>query len=235
MRNKLKSALIATSIVTFLVACGGGGGGGGTLAPVGPVTSNLTFPVSVGIRAILVNGLSKNFVITGTCTGAGTRTSSPANTVATFEGVSGFSSATTTTITVAGSCTSSAQTSTDYYDTNYVDLGFNSVGVNYGVYSVPPVYPSNVNVGSTGVIGAENLYTDSTKAIPNGASARSYVVTADTATTAIINLISKLYNASAVLTVTEQDYWRVDASGNLTPISVDIQYQNGNHLVLTYI
>jgi hypothetical protein len=119
-------------------------------------------------------------------------------------------------------------------DTNYVTLGFNSIGVNYGVYLTPPVYPTSVSVGATGVVGTENLYTNSTKAVSNGTITGSYVVTADTATTAIVNVIAKIYNSSATLTATEQDFYRIDAAGTLTPLSVDILYAAGQHLVLTY-
>jgi hypothetical protein len=54
------------------------------------------------------------------------------------------------------------------------------------------------------------------------------VIEADTATTAIANLISKKYNASNVLTSTEQDRYRIAADGSLTLISIDIQYANGS-------
>jgi hypothetical protein len=226
--------VLAASAVATLVACGGGGGGSTPAAATGPVTSTLTFPIAAGIRAQTVSGLSKNFAVTGSCTGNGTRTSSAANTVATFEGVTGFSSTSTMTITVAAPCNSIAQTSTSYYDTNYTPLGFNSIGVNYGVYAPAPVYPTTVTVGSTATIGTETLYTNSSKTVPNGTVSQSYVVTADTATTAIVNVISKSFTTGGTLTSTEQDYFRVDASGNLTPLSIDLLYSNGSHLVLTY-
>jgi hypothetical protein len=194
----------------------------------------LSFPVATGIRALTANGLAKNFTVTGSCTGTGTKTAAPATTGAVFEGVTGFSSVSTITASLSAGCNSIAQTSTSYVDTNYTPLGFNSIGVNYGVYLAPPTYPTSVIVGLTGTIGLENLYTNSTKSVGNGTVALSYVVTADTASTAIINVIAKIYNASTNLTATEQDFYKVDASGNLTPLSVDILYTTGGHLVLTY-
>ena len=231
MIKDLKFALLSTAVVS-LVACGGGGGGGGT---AGPVTSTLSFPIGTGVKSLAASGLSKNFSISGSCTGTGTKTASPANTPSVFEGVTGFSATVTLTMTVAAPCTSLAQSYTSYVDTNYVPLGFNSIGVNYGVYLTPPVYPTSVSVGATGIIGTENLYTNSTKTVSNGTTVSSYVVTADTATTAIIDLIGKIYDATSTLTATEQDYYRIDASGALTPLSTDILYTNGNHLILTYI
>ncbi len=131
---------------------------------------------------------------------------------------------------------STAQTFTSYVDSNYVPLGFNSAGINYGVYLTPPSIPTSVVVGATGIIGTENLYTDSTKATANGTEVLSYVVQADTSNTAIINFIAKNYNQAGVLTATEQNLYRIDTTGKLTPISDDVQYSNGStlHLVITY-
>jgi hypothetical protein len=129
-----------------------------------------------------------------------------------------------------------AQTSTTYYDSNYVERGFYSVGGNYGVFVTPPAIPATVTVGMTGIIGSEALYTSSTKAVSSGRMDFSYAVEAETSTTAVINLISRNYNASNVLTATEQDRYRIDASGTLTPVVYDIQESNGSttHLVLTF-
>ena len=128
---------------------------------------------------------------------------------------------------------SSASTTTKYYDTNYVPLGYNAIGGNYGVYLTPPVFPISVIVGSTGIVGTLTFYTDSTKTTPAGRQDVSYVVEADTASTAIINFISKIYNASSVLTSTEQDRYRIAATGPLTFVSIDTQSANGSttHLI----
>jgi len=229
MFTNSKFIAIALS-TTFLVACGGGGGGGGGASNV----STLSFPLQTGYRAIIANGMSKTFTISGSCTGTGSKTVAAANTAATFEGRAAFSSVSTLIMTVASPCNSIAQSFTSYVDTNYVPMGMNSVGVNYGVYLTAPVVPSSVKVGDTGIIGTENLYTNSTKTVGNGTTASSYVVTADTANTAIINLIGKIYDTSSNLTATEQDIYRIDSLGALTPISVDILYSSGAHIVLTY-
>jgi len=151
--------------------------------------------------------------------------------------VNGFSS----TSTITGSftnCTpaSFAQSGTSYYDTNYVPLGHNSVGVSYGVYLTAPTIPTTVKVGDTGTIGTRTKYTDSTKVTPSGMSVMSYIVEADTTSSAIVNLIDKSYNAAGTLTSTEQDRYRITAANTLTPVSVDIQYANGStaHLVWTF-
>jgi hypothetical protein len=130
---------------------------------------------------------------------------------------------------------SSATTATGYYNaSNYLPLGMNSPGVNYGVYQTAPTIPATISVGGTGIIGTENLYTDSTEATSNGRVDASYVVTADTASTAIVTLIGKYYNAANTLTWTEQDAWRITTAGVLTPITTNIQYTSGANLIFTY-
>ena len=112
----------------------------------------------------------------------------------------------------------------------------NSIGANYGVYTTPFIIPMTVTVGGTGTLGTEFLYTNSSKSVSNGYVAQSYVVEADTATTAVVNLIARIYNAAGTLTVTEQDRYQITATGTLIPISIDIQYANGstNHLIFTF-
>ena len=199
--------------------------------------ASVSFPLQTGYRALAANGLSKSFKISGTCSGSGNKSSSPANTLATFEGTAGFSATSTLTLSFTN-CTpaSTTVTSTAYFDSNYDPRGVNSVGVNYGVYLTPLVIPTSVSVGATGVLGTQTLYTNSTKATPNGTVNLSYVVEADTSTTAIVNLIAKIYNAAGTLTATEQDRYRITSTGALTPTSIDIQYASGsiNHLVLTF-
>jgi len=231
--NVITLTLLASALLT---ACGGGGGGGAA-TPTGPVASTLSFPLQSARNTLIANGLTKTFTVSGTCSGTGSKTSAPAATAATFEGIAALSAVGTITMSLSN-CTpaSTAQTSTFYFDSSYVSLGFNSVGVNYGVYLTPPIIPTSVTVGGTAIVGTETLYTDSTKATGNGRIDSSYVVEADTSTTAIVNLISKIYNAGGTLTATEQDRYRISAVGALTPISADIQYANGSstHLILTY-
>lgn len=228
---KFQSALLglASGFVLILAGCGGGGGGSS-----GPVTSTLSFPLLSGFQTLVATGYSKSFTISGTCGGSGSLAKSPANTSTTFESQSALSATATLTASLTG-CTpnSLASTATEYYDSsNYYPLGFNSPGVNYGVYLTPPTIPSSVTVGSTGILGTETLYTDSNKTTANGREDGSYIIEADTASTAIVNLIEKDYDSSNALLFTEQDRFRMTSTGSLSPISVDIQYTSGTHLVL---
>lgn len=234
--KKIMSAITFIAVSSILAACGGSGGGsGGGSSPSGPVTSTLSFPLQAGFKSFIANGFSKAFTISDYCSGSGTRTTAPASTGTTFEGVSALSSVTTVTGSYTN-CTpaSFASSSTGYVDTNYNLLGFNSPGTNYGVWLTPPTIPTSVSVGGTAIAGTETLYTDSTKATGNGRMDASFVIEADTSSTAIVNLISKIYDASSVLIATEQDRYRMTSTGALTPISVDIQYANGRHFLWTY-
>lgn len=232
-----------TTLVLFIALLTGcsGGGGGGAVAPAGPVTSTLSFPLQSAYKTLTANGMTKSFTVSGDCSGSGSIAIAPAATAATFEGVAALSADGTATWSYSN-CTpaSNAQTYTAYFDSNYIPLGSKSIGSYYGVYLTPPTLPASVIVGGTGVIGTETLYTNSTKTRYDGYEVQSYVIEADTATTAIVNLITKSYNVGAwsalELTQTVQDRYRIDAVGALTPISTDIQLANGStmHLVFTY-
>ena len=228
---------IAVDLSTdFLAACGGGGGSSSAPVATGPVASATSFSLQSSYKSDAASGYTKSFTISGSCSGYGNYSVSPANTPATFEGVNGFSSISTITETSTNCTLDPAQSSTSYYDTNYVPLGSNTVGVSYGVFLTPPVIPATVKVGDTGTIGTLTRYKDSTKTTPDGKSVSSYVIEPDTANTAIVNLISKRYNAGGTLTLTEQDRYRISSTNTFTPISMDVQYANGSttHLVYTF-
>ncbi|MDD2775729.1 MAG: FG-GAP-like repeat-containing protein [Gallionella sp.] len=225
--------LVFLSVLT-LVGCGGGGGGG-SAAPSAAVVSTLSFPLQNGMNAYIARGSLANYVVSGSCSGnAGMVNLMPASAV--FEGVSGVSVASTQTINLTN-CLPSVITGNaiDYYDANYVPLGRAITGGDYSVYISPPVIPAQVKVGNTGSMGTLNNFFDSTKTVPTGKDVMSFVIEADTANTAIVNMMDRSYNTLGVLLTTTQDRYRIDVNGRLTPISSDIQQANGStiHLVLT--
>lgn len=220
---------------------------GNVLSVGGAYPAGLTvYPLETAREALTATGWQRNFSISYStsslsCSGAGTRTVGPATTLTTFNitptnSVPALASVQTVTWTYSN-CTpsSNAETYTVYSGTNnYTTLGMNSPGVNYGVYQTPPVYPTSVSVGGTGIFGTEYLYTDSTEAISNGRIDGSYVVTPNTTTSAFVTLIGKIYSAAGTLTATEQDVLAITTGGVLTPISTNVQYTNGVSLIWTY-
>jgi hypothetical protein len=245
--NGIALTLLAS---TLLAACGGGGGGGNSAAPPGPVVSTLSFPLQSAQNASNATGLTRSFTVSvtavsgtttiGPCTGSGSITSAPATTPATFEGQAALSSVSTLTITTLASpgCNpvNTVQTSTDFFDSNFVPLGDAVAGGDYSLFQTPPLIPTSVKVGDTGTIGTENSFTDSTKTTATGKTVLSYVIEADTATTAIVNVIATFSDAAGNLTSTQQSRARITNIGALTPISVIAQSADATQtrVVLTY-
>ena len=194
----------------------------------------VTYPLQSAYKTLNANGFTRSFTISGSCRGSGSITSTPAATAATFEGVAALSAITTETISLSNCLPATITgTTTHYFDSSYFDLGSEQVGGNYGVFLTPLTIPTSATVGGTGTIGTQTFYTNSTKATGAGRSDMSYVIEADTSITAIANVIFKTYNAAGTLTSTEQDRYRIDAIGALTPISGDIQGA-GIHLIFTF-
>lgn len=230
MRFKFEKMLLIAFACSGLLACGGGG----STATTGITASVLAFPLKSGANNLIVSGYSKAFTVSGTCTGSANISRSGATSGATFEGSSALSAVETITASYTGCSVSSAASSvTGYYDSNYVGLGYSS-STRYGVFRSPPVIPTTVTVGMTAIIGSENLYTNSSKATSAGRSDISFVIEPDSSTTAIVNVIGKDYDTSNALLSTVQSRFRIDASGLLTSVSVDVQYSTTSTTHLFY-
>lgn len=213
--------LLGSLLIAILVsACGGGGGGGGS----GPVASVSSFSMPAVLADQINNGYTQNFSVSGTqivggttynVTGTGTITVAPAiNTV--FEGQVALQNTSTVnaTLTVDSVNFPVTDTSQSFSTTSsYAPLGMSNG--EYWVVQGVPVIPATVNVGDSGVIGTYTRYTDNTKAIVLGTAQASYVVEADTATSAVINLILREFDNSNALELTDQIRWRIDTLGNV--------------------
>jgi len=220
---KIVNCLISTIASCSLLACGGGGGDNPQAGP-SPATVTVAFPLKSALSALAISGYSRSFSVSGTCTGTAIFARSPASPGAIFQGVAALSAVGTVTTNVTNcSPASSVARNTVYFDSNGVQLGFSS-GNRFGVFTAPPSVPDSVAVGSTGLIGTESLYTDSTKTMPTGRSELSYFVEPDTDATAIVNLIEKVYDPSNALLFTEQQRARITPGGTLTLVSIDSQF-----------
>lgn len=233
MSNFQKLALVCAVSTVILSACGGGTSTPSTLASV-TVSS---FPLQAGYKKLIVSGEVDNFTISGTCAGSATfSVSQPSS--GTFEGATALSSTSTLTQNLTN-CTPAtfATTGTTYYDINYSPLGSSDSSV-YAKFLTPlPAIPATVKIGDTAIYGTENLFTDSTKKTTSGQRTVSYVIETDGASTstAIVNLISKDYNTSNQLTLTQQERYRIVADGTLSIVSIDAQASttSTNHFLYT--
>ena len=223
------SSIVATVAIGLLSGCGGGGGD----SVATPATTN--FPLLSGYKTRIAAGSTDNFIISGTCSGTATLTNGAA-TANTFQSVIGYAVVQTVTVNLTN-CTPStnAVTGTGYYDANYSPLGSQVPGTEFTKYtSLPPAIPSSVKVGDTAAYATQNVYTDSTLATATGQRFISYVIEADSANTAIANLITKSYNTAGQLLYTQQSRYRIAADGFLTIVSIDIQYSTTSSTRLLY-
>ena len=234
MYRKVKLAL-EISAVALLSACGGGSGsgvsGGGR---TGPVASSLTFNASTAMRSLAVSGQTANFSVSSSdgCTGSGSFTAGATTTSNTFENQSALSSTSMFNINYTN-CTPAiiSSTTTNYTDTNYVPLGVS--GEKYIVYTGGFNVPSTARVGEVGIIGNALRYTSSSKTIQDGTAQLSYVVEADTESTALITVSTKTYSISNSLESTQLTKYRINSSNTMSLVSMTIQYATGANVVLT--
>ena len=235
--HKVKLLLSGGVVMLSLVACGGGGGGGG--GDNAPITSpTLSFALANGYAARIASGSTNNFDITGSCTGTAT-ISTAAAAPATFEGVTGYSAAQTSTVNfAANSCTpqTNTVTGTTYYNTGYVTIGQSINGGEYAKFQAPPsAFPTSVKVGDTGDVATLITYEDSTKAVVTGKRVLSYTIENDNATTtAIANITTKTYDTGDHLLSTQQSRYHMAEDGSLTLASIDIQFSFTSTIHLVY-
>lgn len=237
MKRTTQNAIAIPAILTLFALAGCGGGGSSSSTPstpaatpvVTPVTSANSFALQSAFKKFVASGATTNYTISDFCTGTATSSIS-VPVAATFEGVATAISVTTTETATftASTCTptSDVQTRVEYYDSNYNPLGHAIAGVEYSVYApAATALPTSVKVGDTAIIGTETNYSDSSKKPPAVVTTRqaSFVIEADTATTAIVNFISK---PTATFDETRQTRYRIDAAGTLTPVSIDRLYKN---------
>ena len=230
-----KKALFVTiaALTLSLTACGGGGDS--TPAPGASVTA---FALQAGFKARVQSGATDNFSISGTCGGTSTLTTSAAS-ASSFEGVGGFGITQTQTLSFTG-CTpaSTAVTGSAYFDSAYSPLGTSIPGVEYTKFvSAPAPLPATVRVGDTAVFATVTVYTDSGKATMTGQRQLSYVVAADSSTTALVTFITRSSNNAGQLLFVAQSTYRMAGDGTLTIVSIDVQYSTTSttHLLLTKV
>lgn len=200
-----------------------------------PVGATLKFALLQAYKARLTAGSTERFTVTGSCSGTATLSeTTPAQ--ANFEG-STVQATTQTALLSLTNCdpASSAVTGTSYYDANYLLLGAATPGKEYAkVTGTAVALPAQVQVGDAGTLATLNLYTDNTKAVATGRRVLGFVVEPESASTAVVNFTATTYNTSEQLLSTQQARYRMDASGALKLLSIDLQNATTSTLQLVY-
>ena len=219
---KLKWMLTSLALAGALSACGGGSesNGSGQDGTLGVASTN-AFNLQSGYQAMVRQGYTKTFNLTGSCTGTWTTSATGASSSPLFEGVAALSSNQITNKNFYGNCgLPGGQTfSTQYYNLAALPVGFSTSGI-YGAAGSVPNLPVVAHVGDLGSIATMNLYTDSTKTDSLGYQTMAYVVSADTATTALVHIFSTRYDSHYAAVYAQDDVFRIDANGNWTPFRV---------------
>jgi hypothetical protein len=222
-------ALAGALAAALLAGCGGGGGDAAAM----PSGSDMAFPLQAGYKALISNGYSIDFDVSGDCSGTASQVNGKAQ-AATFEGTAGVAAVSTQTIDFSN-CTPAhtVGSETEYFDAGYASLGSTVGSTKYGVYATPATFPVSVKVGDSGSYGTEIMYADASKTTQTGKAVRTWRVDADTASSAIGTLTTQVFDGANQLDYTQQSRYRIAADGVLT--IVDVQYAGANalHLVLT--
>ncbi len=187
------------------------------ISEVGSNSSPSTYPFSV----IWINSLrpsSKNFNISGyvngmEVTGSGTVTRGAFST-GIFEGVSANRQIKTLTgeFAVGGTTVPMSSYVFDWVNSNYEPLG-KSGGDDYFVVRGVPTFPATVRVNDSGALYSAEIYNNSSKSGYIGTVSVTYVVEADTATTALLRIITEERNAFGMIKSTLQSEVKIWPSG----------------------
>ena len=205
-----------------------------------PVASTATFNLLVANEEYSKKSSTTKFTISGTTGDGGSVTGSGTGTTGTpssdtFEGKPALKS----TSEVIGSMSANGKTiplnssSDSFMDSNYLLLG--SSGSEYSVSTKTPTVPTAARVNDTGSIYTANRYTDSSKTTPLGTKTITYVIEADTASTALVTLISTEKDTAGNITFVSSEQFRITTANVLTPVKgTAVYYSTGLNLTFTY-
>lgn len=224
---------LSVLLVISVTGCGSGGGDDDS----GPVASTETFQLRAAYENIITTSSTSPFTMSGTSsgislTGSGTVVESSL-TPATFEGISCFQQVTTVTGTDIANNQSFpyAFTFTDYYDANHNYIG--SEGGEYSVVNGAMTLPQTAKVNDTGIMFTENTYSSNTKSFLIGTSTVSFSLEPDTASTALLKIITTEKDTSNSLVSTSVVAWRLTPTGNFTRL-YETYVGGGDNAKITY-
>ncbi len=232
--------LIGLLVFAALVVSGcGGGGGGGSGGNAGPVASRQSFNIKTAIASYTSTPHSYSFTGSGTLNGVPITVTGTEDlgvlTAGVFEGQIALQQTQTTNLTITenGNPTSLSSVVTLFYlPADYSPLGSTSPN-RYEVNDPLVTYPTTAKVGDSGMVGSAKRYSDSTKGMPIRSATSSYRVEADTASSAIVNLVTVttfIQPTSSPQTATVR--YRLDSVGTFTLLSDSLVSAAGNLTIM---
>ena len=227
--QKLIGLLVFAALVVS--GCGGGGGGGNA----GPVVSRQSFNIKTAIASYTSTPHSYTFTGSGTLNGVPITITGTGDlsvlTAGVFEGQTALQQTQTTNLTITenGNPTSLSSVATLFYlPADYSPLGSTSPD-DYEVVDSLVTYPTTAKVGDSGMVGSAKRYSDSTKSTLIRSATSSYRVEADTATSAIVNLVTvTTFIQPPSSPQTETIRYRLDSVGTFTLLSDSLVSAAGN-------
>ncbi len=219
----------------FLAGCGGGGGGGNAWTPI---ASTEVFQLKTAWDNIVRDTGTRSFTVSGTYAGLALRGSGSITqgglVGAVFEGVAAQQKLTTVsaTITGGGQTVTDTESGSDFYDSNYLPLGTQTAD-EYTVVNGSATIPQTARVGDTGTAYSDNRYTNSSKTSFLGTNTYTYALQADTASTAIAQIVGVEKDGLGATTYTRTLRYRITPAGAVTPLSETVTDSDGS-MVFTY-
>jgi len=228
--------MLLIAMLAGLSACGGGGDSGSSTPPVAT-----PYPLSAAFQSYVQSAAVTNYAVSGGCTGTATNSKTALYSLKGYGGVRGYRYSNTLTLNFTN-CTPASQvvvTSNDF-DASHRPTAVVISGVEYDTYpNLSFDFPVSAKVGDTAPVASINRYSDSTMTQLIGTESVSFVVEAygTSTSTAIVNVISKNYDASNSLLSTQQSRFRIDTSGSFSPVSIDVQFSTTSttHLLYTAV
>ena len=213
------------------------------------MVSTLLFPLRTAYKNDFLDTRAYAFTVTGTVTTLGITGSVTGNggfnqsavSASTFEATAGSQKTKTLngSITVSANGSSASQvlptsSQSTFVDAAYTFLGYTSTG-SYNVPAAPVNIPATAKVGDSGTAGTFTNYTSSAKITQQGSNVFSWSLTADTVSTAILNLTQTLASATGLPAGTLVDSFRVTADGSVTRIKTVSSLVGASNGTLTYL
>jgi len=247
-------------LIATITGCGGGGSSSPSATQVPVIVSTNTFNFQSAWQKFNTTKYSKSLSVSGSCSGSMTYLHSAASQPKDFyysdlsiphpagnvnPGYLVWNQQQIKTDLPGCATWASSSLTMVYYDaTTFAPFGYvggtayngaTSYQSTFREFSTRVVLPSAIKVGDTGLVGSVMTYNTSNfkkYGTPQGQADVTYLVEADTSSTALVNIISKVYDVNGKLTLLDQTRYQIDSNNNMILYSIDQQYYDSLSLHL---